>query len=247
MSAIRRLPLQHACNVRDLGGYPAGNQMIAWNRCYRSDHLHDLDEADWQVLKAAKVTLILDLRSNQERSVSKYDSEAYGITQLSLPFMKADVGSVAHQDEQSQKEFLNSMKLDYVEILEQATPSLVRAVTEIAETLSRGEAVLFHCTAGKDRTGILACILLDLCGVKEVDILADYMVSATYNQPGVNKMLPPELMAIPQVRALFESTPEMLQPLLDFLHCKGTKDYLLSIGVHKNCIERIRKELLVNI
>lgn len=246
MSILRRLPLRHACNVRDLGGYPIGDsRMTAWNRCYRSDHLHDLDETDWQTLKDAKVTLILDLRSTQERSVSPYECESYGIKQLHLPFMKADVGSVAHQDAQSQKEFLKSMRLDYVEILRQAESNLVEALEAIQNTLSLGEAVLFHCTAGKDRTGILACILLDLCGVGETDILADYEVSATYNLPGVNQMLPKEMMAIPQVRALFESHPDMLKPLLDYLHEKGTEAYVRSLGVSQDCIDTLRRELVI--
>ncbi|MCB6602772.1 tyrosine-protein phosphatase, partial [Erysipelatoclostridium ramosum] len=107
------------------------------------------------------------------------------------------------------------------------------ALRHIKATRQTGHAVLFHCTAGKDRTGILAALLLKLCGVCNEDILADYQISATYNAAGVNRMLPADVMAIPAVRALFESTPDMLQPLLSLLDQTGCFSYLKSIGMQQ--------------
>lgn len=239
MSYARRLLLQGACNVRDLGGYPCSDTITAWHRCYRSDMLDKLTEEDWKKLQEADIKLILDLRSLTERRTAAYDSERYGITSVSLPFMKEEVPLADSLDDKAQKQFLHSMKLDYVDMMTSVPDAVCAALRYILETLREGHAVLFHCTAGKDRTGILAALLLKLCGVCNEDILADYQVSATYNANGVNQMLPPKLMEVPAVRALFESTPKMMRPLLELLDEKGCKSYLESIGMRHNELEEL--------
>lgn len=240
MRYTRRLVLSGACNVRDLGGYPCTNGISAWHKCYRSDMLNKLTEEDWIQLRNADIQLILDLRSVTEQRTAAYDSEAYGITRVALPFMKEEVPLAEMLDQEAQKRFLDSMKLDYVEMISAVPDAVCQALRLILKTLRDGHAVLFHCTAGKDRTGILAALLLKLCGVCNEDILADYQVSATYNTKGVNSLLPPHMMAIPQIRALFESTPEMLQPLLQLLDEQGCGAYLEAIGMQHSELEALR-------
>ena len=63
-----------------------------------------------------------------------------------------------------------------------------QAAWAVMEGVTQG-AVVFHCTAGKDRTGVLAAMLLLLLGVAEEDIIADDQVSFTYNRRGVNQLL----------------------------------------------------------
>lgn len=245
---LRRLPLSHAYNVRDLGGYPIGDtSMTAWNRCYRSDNLHALKDSDWRVLQEVPIALIIDLRSSQEQKEASYDGTTYGIRCLSIPFMKETEAIENSLSEEAKQKFLKSMKLDYVEMLQDGSQAVHTALEEIAHTLRDGQAVLFHCTAGKDRTGMLACILFALCGVNRLDILADYQVSATYNEVGVNRMLPKERMVIPSVKAMFESTPEMLTPMLDVLDVNGCEAYLKGIGVSQQTMDIIREQLIVSI
>ena len=139
------------------------------------------------------------------------------------------------------------MKLKYDEMIEDVPEQIIKVFDVIANALSRHEAVLFHCTAGKDRTGMLSVLLLSLIGVDRYDILADYQVSATYNTLGVNQMLPKELMQVPQIRALFESTPDMMEPLLDKLETSGgCEAYLLSIGVSKESLEIIKEHFITS-
>lgn len=131
------------------------------------------------------------------------------------------------------------MKLDYVDMVRAVPEAVCAALRHIRNTRKAGHAVLFHCTAGKDRTGILAALLLKLCGVCNEDILADYQVSATYNALGVNRMLPADVMTIPAVRALLDSTPDMLQPLLTMLDEAGCFSYLKSIGMRQDELEEL--------
>ena len=221
MRKTRRLQLQGASNVRDLGGYPCGETITAWHCCYRSDMLNKLTQEDWKKLQEADIQLILDLRSKTEQTQAPYDC------------------APDSQDAQAQKQFLDSMKLDYVDMITSVPEAVCAALRHIKATRQAGHAVLFHCTAGKDRTGILAALLLKLCGVCNEDILADYQISATYNAVGVNRMLPADVMAIPAVRALFESTPEMLQPLLSLLDQTGCFSYLKSIGMQQAELEEL--------
>lgn len=242
MQKVRRLPLHHAHNVRDLGGYAIDtHHMSQWHMLYRSDNLHQLDAHDWNYLNELNIKWIIDLRSVAETMSASYDCEAHGIQRVCIPFMKeVDVVDPSTLHEKSKEDFLSSMKLDYVEMLHSVPESVVLAMEVIANAVKHHEAVLFHCSAGKDRTGILAALLLDLCGVSEFDILADYQVSNTYNTLGINQMIPEAHRDNPVMKGLFASTPDMMQPLLDELHQEGCEAYLLRIGVKKEDLDTIR-------
>lgn len=248
MQKVRRLPLHHACNVRDLGGYAIDEHcMSSWHMLYRSDSLEKLDEHDWQYLANCNIKWIIDLRSDSEQQQMGYDAAAHGMTKVSLPFMKDDKSPKELLDDEAREQFMESMKLKYDEMIEDVPEQIIKAFDVIANALSRHEAVLFHCTAGKDRTGMLSVLLLSLIGVDRYDILADYQVSATYNTLGVNQMLPKELMQVPQIRALFESTPDMMEPLLDKLETSGgCEAYLLSIGVSKESLDIIKEHFITS-
>lgn len=145
------------------------------------------------------------------------------------------------------KKLMESMKLDYVDIFKGAGDAIKTSLEEIADAFACGHAVLFHCTAGKDRTGILACVPLDLCGVSAYDILADYQVSATYNTEGVNQRFGKELLSNPMVAKMLASNVEMMQPLLDYLHETGCEQRLLDIGVSMDTIQTIRSHMMEKI
>ena len=243
MQKIRRLPLHYAYNARDLGGYAIDDtHMTRWHMLYRCDNLHQLDNHDWAYLQKLNIRWIIDLRAESEVASTAYDSDIHGIHRVSIPFILesniADPRSIGH--DVSSDAFFTSMKLDYVTMLADIPQQVVRALHVIATALKAHEGVLFHCSAGKDRTGILSAILLMLCNVSRYDILADYQVSCTYNTLGINNMIPEAYREHPNVKALFSSTPDMMQPLLDMLEEKGIDQYLLEIGCDQKDIDMIR-------
>ena len=98
-------------------------------------------------------------------------------------------------------------------------------------------AVVFLCSAGKDRTGIIAALVLYLCGVAREDIVADYMVSSVYNTNGINKKLealPEEyLRKLPDpelLKSCLVSEPETITALLDALDRRGIRERLAEHG-----------------
>ena len=114
------------------------------------------------------ITTVVDLRSKEEIE-RKPDplAQELGIRYLHCPL--AGDGRVPAPDE---------VPLSYMEMAD-GTGQMAGALQAIAEA---PQAVLFHCTAGKDRTGVVAALLLWLAGVSEEDILADYIVSGPYLQ-----------------------------------------------------------------
>ena len=178
---IRRLRLNHVANVRDLGGYEADGGMIRWNMLDRAGDLSGADEGDWERLKAVGVRTILDLRSASELRV-KPDRPPQGISWYHLPLQTEEI-DLEHPADLAGLAFLKSLRESYVIMAGENTGLLAAALARLTAALDDG-AVLFHCTAGKDRTGVLAAAVLWLCGAAREDIVADYEVSHTYNQGG---------------------------------------------------------------
>ena len=85
----KRLPLKHAYNVRDLGGYAAKNGMMTkYHVFYRGDGLSQLKEEEWNLLKENGICTIFDLRSPSEANLMDYHSEKYGIRTYRIPLQK---------------------------------------------------------------------------------------------------------------------------------------------------------------
>ncbi|WP_262316588.1 tyrosine-protein phosphatase [Lacticaseibacillus parakribbianus] len=179
MSPDRLLPLQNALNVRDLGGYQTQDgRTVAWRRLVRAGSLSNLSPADGAVLLDYGVTHDLDLRSDAEvRRAPDQLPERIRYRQLSVyPF--ADRASLWTRVRRRLSKAPTGMVATYEKML---TDSHANAVFgEVFATVlaaAPGEATLFHCTAGKDRTGVAAMMLLGGLGVPAATIQADYMLT----------------------------------------------------------------------
>ena len=218
MTNLKHISLEKAHNLRDLGGYPtADGRMTKWGVLYRSDSLAVLTEQDWAVLQKRNVKTVIDLRSSGEAASAPIRTPD-GVECLHFSLMKELDGNVQSA---SMETILQSMKLDYVKTL-YGNPSCASEIMNTINERVENGAIVFLCSAGKDRTGIIAALSLYLCGVAREDIIADYIVSATYNADGINKMLAaiPEayLKMIPDMQMLkdcFASKPETIATLLD--------------------------------
>ena len=243
MIQLKHIPLEGAHNFRDLGGCPTTDGgATKWGMLYRSDALSGLTRRDWAELEARKVRTILDLRSGSERAASPI-TPPEGITCLGFNLMRELDG---HGAAVSPETILQSMKLDYVRTLFGNLPCGAEILNAILERLEQG-AVVFLCSAGKDRTGIVAALVLYLCGVPREDIIADYIVSSTYNTNGINAKLgslPAEILRrIPDpeiLRDCLASKPETIIALLDALEQRNIRALLAENGFSEE-----RQRLLV--
>jgi protein-tyrosine phosphatase len=174
----RHVAFEACFNFRDLGGYEnRDGRRVRWNRLYRSDTLHRLTPADVEQFDALGLRTVIDLRSATEIDDHGRLATASGhVAWHHVPML--DNVKLEPRD-LSEVDALVAQPLapgeGYVRIVEQFGGSLALAF----ELLSDDDALpaVFHCTAGRDRTGIVAALLLDLLGVPDDVIAADYVLT----------------------------------------------------------------------
>ena len=236
---IRRLRTPHIHNLRDLGGYIGeGGRMVKWNCLYRSGSLHNVDCEDWSILKEAGVLTVMDLRSEAETMQFSY-CVPEGVAYIHTPMQRAQI-DFNRIEESAVEAFAKSLKDGYCAMVREDGDLLANALDQLTKRLTQG-AVLFHCSAGKDRTGILAAAVLWLCGVEDEDIIADYQVSYTYNKKGINRLVGSQYEKLmPMIR----SDAENMEHLLEYFEKINLAEYLADRGFSKAEQSRLQDLLL---
>lgn len=228
---VRRIPFEHLVNLRDLGGHPApGGRETAYWTLLRADAPLQLSEAEAQSLADHNVTTIVDLRSDAEVGMQPcYFESAPGFHYHHIPIFQGQ--KMPTRDEEVPDLYFTTAE---------EKKSLGSALKVIAN--AEGGA-LFHCSAGKDRTGITAALILSLAGVERPDILADYQVSYTYIRPRFEQIITPS-MEIPL--CLLHSKPEYIDEFLNrlFERYGDAQGYMRAAGLTRDEIQNLRKKIL---
>lgn len=236
----RRIELQGAFNFRDLGGVAAGDTVVATGRVFRSDALHRLTPSDVEALEGLGIARVFDLRSPSELARD-------GIGDF-------PVGKHVHAPlvEQTLNPFDPTIDWQRIDLAERYVEMLViggDAIRVVFEAASEGEPIVFHCTGGKDRTGVVAALLLRALGVSDEDIVADYAVSEGYMRAALDAHRR-ELLArrfAPDVIAyLTSSPPQRMRAMLRELDRRwgSAAGYLSEIGVGEDLLARLTRCLL---
>lgn len=178
MTEIARIVvLDGPSNFRDLGGYRGHeSRSIKWRRLFRSDHLDGLSEADGDRLHALGITRVIDLRGELERTVSSV--RIPGARYYALPIEPSVVQEVA-QILQSGCDLSASQAGRLMqETYEGFVHNNQAQFKALFELLLKDEgSLVFHCTAGKDRTGFAAALTLQALGVDAEVVMADYLLT----------------------------------------------------------------------
>ena len=188
----RSLPLAGATNFRDLGGY-CGHEgrRVRWRRLFRSDHLAELTEQDAAVLAGLGIRRAFDFRGAQERVARAYDLP--GVRQYALSIEP----TVVQRMESLLSEGQPLTAADTVALMQQTYRDFVTDNTQrfaelFAYLLASDEPLVFHCTAGKDRTGFAAALILLALGVSHEDVMHDYLLTnQLYRMPRVTSSRAP--------------------------------------------------------
>jgi len=165
-----RRDIEGTYNLRDVGGRPAADgRRTRTGVLYRSDALGGLTAAGREALRALGLRTIVDLRSSEELAASPSAIEGLGVTVQHLPvFAGSAPGSQAAQPA--------ALDEIYHAMIDGTGPKLASAVRAISAGAAEG-AVLVHCTAGKDRTGVVVALTLEAVGVDREAVVADYAAS----------------------------------------------------------------------
>jgi len=173
-STGRHVALAGCYNFRDLGGYPTeGGGHLRWRRLFRADGLTRLNEADCAALTELGLATVIDLRTSSEvDSRGRFPVETVEVEYHHLPLTE----SVPGTEEMPDWGEAHYVSARYTKILNEGRSSIARAVGLLASdgTLP----AVFHCSAGKDRTGVLAAVVLGGLGVSDEVIVDDYALSA---------------------------------------------------------------------
>jgi protein-tyrosine phosphatase len=235
----RRIDLEGCLNFRDLGGYPtADGRRVRWRRLFRSDGLHLLTGTDIRRLRdEIGLAEVVDLRSSAELA-----SEGRGmLAEQPLRFHHVPLfdGEVREQRERAAELTLADR---YVLMAEFAAERIGAVVTRLAD--ADGPAV-FHCAAGKDRTGVISALLLGLLNVPDEVIVADYAATQENLDAIVDRLMALEgyrrmLAALPPdtMHAKPETMIEMLQRLAG--RYGSIEGYVRQSGVTADAIARLR-------
>ncbi|MGA0136114.1 MAG: tyrosine-protein phosphatase, partial [Ilumatobacteraceae bacterium] len=167
----RIVPLFAVHNFRDLGGYlTVDGRRTRWRTLFRADGLYRLTPDDARAVVNLGVRTVVDLRTNNEiRERGTFPVDDYDVAYHHVPIIDATWGETQTPEFDDAADFL---VWAYREMLKEASPRFADAIT----LLSRRSVLpaVFHCAAGKDRTGILAALVLGALGVDAATIAADY-------------------------------------------------------------------------
>jgi protein-tyrosine phosphatase len=174
----RHVALQGVYNARDLGGYlTVDHRRVRWGRVYRSAALGQATEDDVAELTARGVRLICDFRSGPERvSAPNTWAAVAGIESWGLPALESigDSRQLLEVSMISEAETRALMTRTYRQIPFDQARSYAHVFARLVQDKT---PLLFHCAAGKDRSGVAAALLLDVLGVSREAILEDYLLS----------------------------------------------------------------------
>ena len=245
----RQLPLDKSYNFRDIGGYRThDNRRMRWGMVFRSAHLAELSDNDHHLLRRIGIKLVFDFRTIEEAEAQPDRLPEDGsIEYLHMP--------IAH-GKFDPAEAINRIKKGDISWLTDdfMTNNYLKQIDDFADLwgdffqrlMNRQlRPLVFHCTAGKDRTGVCAALILLTAGVPESTVIADHALSNRYNAQVINRIkreirkfgIDPEDM-----RSYLSAPRESMEAVLSHLRKNygSAKEYLIQkAGIDRQDLEEL--------
>jgi protein-tyrosine phosphatase len=232
---------KNAPNFRDVGGYETANGLIVRRRqLFRSDHLGALTAQEFSAVLSAPALRVCDLRGVAERSTAP--CALVHATVHSLPIEPTIVQKLNDLVAAGQR----LSPSDVVALMQETYRGFVRGNTHrfaelFSHLLESKEPTVFHCTAGKDRTGFAAALILRSLGVSAEDVMRDYLLTneRLKPEPGSRHGLAPEVMSV-----LWRVQPEFLDAAFEAVdEDYGSLEayFREGLGVRKSQRERLKE------
>jgi protein-tyrosine phosphatase len=248
----RHINFESVPNFRDLGGYRTRDgRAVAWRRLFRSAALHSMSRPDIARLNEdIRPRAVLDLRTprepNKQRGISLLGE--MGARYYNVPFRPESPDYVKQETEL----FRDATDMGELYLYRIRQPEFGKKLVDSLELIAdrNNHPLVFHCSVGKDRTGVLAAMLLAAAGVIDEDIIHDYTLSApfmpeirdrTRNDPAA----PPEAKELPDFQ--WEASAESMARFLALLRREygSAAGYLKAQGADNSLPQRLEEALLV--
>jgi len=188
---MKIINLPKAKNYRDLGGVKTKDGRVVKSKMLlRGTPLLEKHAKDIEILKQEyNLKTIIDLRTKKEAE-EKADVEIDGVNYMNMPILNETKVGISHEKKAHSIKSLVMMpvmeRLYKDMVSEECLENLVRVLKEILMMDEDKFSVVFHCSAGKDRTGVLAALLLAFLGVDRKEILEDYLLTNLVTKPKAN-------------------------------------------------------------
>jgi len=206
--AEKHLPMEGGYNFRDLGGIRnKDGKYTKWGKIFRSDDLHNLTDSDLKYLASIPLISVVDFRSDEER---KWGKDKIPSTVVNNYILSIDPGNLSDMDMLSN---ISAQQIDsfmmQMNVLFVTKPVIIDKYKELFSLLQNSKEVplLFHCSAGKDRTGMGTALILFALNVDEESIYEDYLLSNKYLRDKYSKYIDQN----PALESLFKVKKEFLQ------------------------------------
>jgi len=243
----RLIRLDAVHNFRDIGGYPTvDGGTTRWRRLFRADGLYRLTPADVAVVRELGVRTVIDLRTRAELD----ERGTFPLDQHPVTFHHVSVitNTWTADEAEGEHDAADFLERAYLSILDEGEQRLAEALVKLSEPGAL--PAVFHCAAGKDRTGLLAMLLLGCLGVPDEYIVADYALT----EAGMQRMREwakreqPELFErISNGPVIFSAAvPEAMHRMIGHVRewHGGIREFALALGVPAEAIDRLRAELV---
>jgi protein-tyrosine phosphatase len=233
----RAIDLPDLMNVRDLGGCPTTDGAeTRWRSLLRADDLAQLTPEGVRALADYGIGTILDLRWPEEavRQPCPVTATVPHVRYEAIPLLTRSEYEWRLRSREPAKELWKCAVLEHVRAELRQVLAFVAAAPP--------EPLLFHCVAGKDRTGLLAALLLALADVRPDAIAHDYALSAQMLREGYLRRYPD--VEAPRILDALRCPEEAAYNMLKFLEAAGgVRTYLAQIGLSPEEIARLRARL----
>jgi protein-tyrosine phosphatase len=219
--------------------------MVKWRTLFRADAVHRLPDSELDQLAEIGLRTVIDLRTGSEVDEGHLHDPHRGITHVHLDVL-GQVWKPRDLDEDADARVVLSEL--YVHMLDIGAPALSEAFRTLAQ--SENLPAVFHCAAGKDRTGVLAAMVLSTIGVADHVIVADYAISGTNMAELIERLKrdrPEALTAMnDQPSAYLAAPPEAMDRLLAHVNSEygSMTGYVKSIGIDSDVIDALASVLL---
>jgi protein-tyrosine phosphatase len=243
----RILDFEGCVNFRDLGGYrTVDGRTVAWRRLFRADGLNKLTPADRAQMTDLGLTTVIDLRTVDEAEQrGSFPVDDVPVRYVALPL--TDV--LPATEELPDWKEAAYVATRYGAMVSEGGPVLTEAIGVLASSGSL--PAVMHCSAGKDRTGVLSALILAFLGVPDETIVEDYALSAQAMGRLLERLKAEYPEAVDQVEkfapAILHVVPETMEQFLATLRLEyGTYDELVAALGVVEAMDVLRASLLVD-
>ena len=249
LAPSRNVELDGVFNFRDLGGYPTEDgRSLRWRTLFRADGLGRLTADDVETLRPIALKTVVDLRRAHELDErGRFPFESYPVAFHHLPVIDTTWDrELARSENLPATEFLHRA---YTAMLAEGAPRFAAAFRVLAD--ADALPAVFHCAAGKDRTGLLAALVLGALGVAAHDIVDDYALTQATMERFVARVRSERdgdalIDSVPQT--FFAAEPAAMTRVLDDIEQDhgSVRGYVRAIGVESDDLTRLETLLLVD-